>query len=190
VCVLAFAALYLAAVGLRRFWRDDARGGGKAAAALAIALLVLLPFGISAFGALVLPPLSDIATDPSDPPVFSAVLGMRPQSANPLGSLSETEVSLQRQAYPGVTGRRYDAAPDRVLQAVGEIMTASDWQVLTELDAQQEGTEINLEATATSFVFKFPTDVALRITDEGETTYVDMRAASRFGKHDLGNNAR
>ena len=29
----------------------------------------------------------------------------------------------------------------------------------------------------------------IRITDEGDTCYVDMRSASRYGRHDLGDNA-
>ncbi len=28
------------------------------------------------------------------------------------------------------------------------------------------------------------------MTDEGDATYVDMRSASHFGQHDLGDNAR
>jgi uncharacterized protein (DUF1499 family) len=32
--------------------------------------------------------------------------------------------------------------------------------------------------------------VAIRLTDEGETTYVDMRSASRYGRGDFGDNAR
>jgi hypothetical protein len=29
----------------------------------------------------------------------------------------------------------------------------------------------------------------VRLTDEGTSTYVDMRSASRYGRHDLGDNA-
>ncbi len=35
----------------------------------------------------------------------------------------------------------------------------------------------------------FPADVAIRLIDEGTSTYVDMRSASRYGGHDLGDNA-
>lgn len=32
-------------------------------------------------------------------------------------------------------------------------------------------------------------DVVIRLLDEGETTYVDMRSLSRYGKRDMGLNA-
>ena len=38
-------------------------------------------------------------------------------------------------------------------------------------------------------VLALPVDVAMRVTDEGTSTYVDMRSASRYGSHDLGDNA-
>jgi len=37
---------------------------------------------------------------------------------------------------------------------------------------------------------RFPVDAVVRMTDEGDATYVDMRSASQFGQHDLGDNAR
>ena len=45
-------------------------------------------------------------------------------------------------------------------------------------------------AVALTPILHFATDVSVRITDEGTTTYVDMRSAARFGYHDLGDNAR
>jgi uncharacterized protein (DUF1499 family) len=50
--------------------------------------------------------------------------------------------------------------------------------------------EYLLEAVATTFLLGFPSDVAIRLTDEGESTYVDMRSASRYGRDDFGDNAR
>ncbi len=46
-----------------------------------------------------------------------------------------------------------------------------------------------VNAIAKSFVLELPADVAIRVTSEGETSYVDMRSASRYGRHDLGDNA-
>jgi hypothetical protein len=42
---------------------------------------------------------------------------------------------------------------------------------------------------AKTMILGLPVDVSIRITDEGDTTYVDMRSASRYGRHDLGDNA-
>jgi uncharacterized protein (DUF1499 family) len=46
-----------------------------------------------------------------------------------------------------------------------------------------------LNAVAYSYLLGFPSDVSVRIEDRGESTYVDMRSASRYGRHDLGENA-
>ena len=46
-----------------------------------------------------------------------------------------------------------------------------------------------LEAVATSLVLGFESDVVIRLAEEEDGTLVDMRAASRWGPHDLGANA-
>jgi uncharacterized protein (DUF1499 family) len=48
---------------------------------------------------------------------------------------------------------------------------------------------MTIEALAHTPLLGFPVDVAVRLTDEGTSTYVDMRSASRYGRHDLGDNA-
>jgi len=51
------------------------------------------------------------------------------------------------------------------------------------------GGETTIEVRAFSPWLRFPADVAVRLTDEGESTFVDMRSASHFAQHDLGDNA-
>lgn len=51
------------------------------------------------------------------------------------------------------------------------------------------GVEMSVEARAFSRWLRFPADVIVRLTDEGESTFVDMRSASHFAQHDLGDNA-
>jgi hypothetical protein len=51
------------------------------------------------------------------------------------------------------------------------------------------GVETTIEAHAFSRWLRFPADVVVRLTDEGEATFVDMRSASHFAQHDLGDNA-
>ena len=47
-----------------------------------------------------------------------------------------------------------------------------------------------VEAVATSLVLGFESDVVIRLLEEEDGTLVDMRSASRWGPHDLGENAR
>ena len=46
-----------------------------------------------------------------------------------------------------------------------------------------------IEATATTFWFRFKDDVVIRLTPRGYGTYVDVRSKSRIGGGDMGANA-
>lgn len=190
ICLLAIAALVLSLLAFHRLWRAGARGGRAAAAGLALSLLVLAPFAVSAWRAMALPALNDISTDRRDPPAFFIAPGLRKPGENALSMPSAADLQAAAQAYPAATGRRYDAAPDRVLRAVDNVVAANGWRVVSRTGAPQETSEIVVEARAWTFLFAFPVDVVVRISDENESTYVDMRSASVFARHDLGDNAR
>jgi hypothetical protein len=51
------------------------------------------------------------------------------------------------------------------------------------------GGEVGIEVRAFSHWLRFPCDLVIRLTDEGESTFVDLRSASHFARHDLGDNA-
>ena len=60
---------------------------------------------------------------------------------------------------------------------------------LSQANSDLGGDERYVEALATSAVFGFETDVVIRLVEEDDRTVVDLRAASRYGRHDLGANA-
>ena len=190
ICLLAITALVIALLAFQRLWRAGARGGRAAAAGLILSLIVLAPFAVSAWRAAALPALNDISTDRSDPPRFFIAPGLRGEGQNEIATPSPQEIEAAARAYPAATGRRYDAAPDRVLRAVTNVMADNRWQVLSRKGVPQETPELLVEARASTFFFAFPVDVVVRISDEDESTYVDMRSASVFARHDLGDNAR
>ena len=78
-----------------------------------------------------------------------------------------------------IAGERLDAA--RALRE-GDLGRSARGAVV-------EGDERYIEALATSAVFGFETDVVIRLVEEDERTVVDMRAAARHGRHDLGSGA-
>ena len=51
------------------------------------------------------------------------------------------------------------------------------------------GVPVDRLAVARSFVVGLPADVAIRVSNDGDTVVVDMRSASRYGRYDLGDNA-
>ena len=188
VAALALAALVLAgrllpAMDLRRAGRPALRARSSSA------LLVLSPFLVSAWRVYAFPTLSDISTDVTDPPPLDAAALLRTGDMNPVAPISADNAALQADAYPDVTGRRYPLSADRVQELAAALVSSNGWTFTAPPSPPMGGSDGMIEALAKTTILAFPVDISIRVTDEGETSYVDMRSASRYGRHDLGDNA-
>lgn len=229
---LALAGVLLAIVGLVRLWQVAAVGGIASVAAI---LYALLPLGVAGYGLEAFatkPALSDVTTDLANPPPFirppvGEVGWLKPRPPTP------ADRAAQAEAYPALTGRRYDGALDRVLAGVrtvsetmGIVLTANQGLENAEPDIEDLGqpgklsegppsddgpvpipmarpetsqpqdlppglraTDILLQGEWRSFVVGTRYDLVIRLREEAETTFVDIRTAARFGPHDLGTSA-
>ncbi len=192
VLVAAFAtaltAFCLALLGFSDLWRNSAIGGRRSALALALSLPVLAPAAIAGYLSLVTAPLSDISTDTQDPPHFE-----QPLTLIPGGNINEPprlDETIQDKFYPDLTGRRYPLSADSIIAYVMTVIDDKGWQ-LKAPSAQINGdADWVIEASVKSVLLGFVDDVVIRVTDEGEAAYVDIRSVSRFGRNDLGANAR
>lgn len=194
VVALAVVALILAGSGFSQLWKYGDKGGRDSTWAAIVALLVLVPFLVSGYRIAVHPFLSDISTDLTDPPQLLRAAARRTPAMNAIGAITPEAAELQRRNYPEITGRRYDVPADRVREAIDTVVAGYGWPVIdpgrTNLPDQGTAPEITMELTACTFWLCFPVDIAIRITDEGETSYVDMRSAARYARHDFGDNAQ
>lgn len=185
--VIAVLALAAAGIAFMRFWNDGDPVGRDIAVATALALVALFPAVSAAALSAIRPMLNDVATDTANPPRMLHAARDRLPDMNPVLPISPEHAAVQAQSYPAVLGHRYALAPDDARAAVGDAIKAAGW---TASPAVETGPgETTIEATARTLLFGFPNDVAIRITDEGGTVFVDMRSASRYGRHDLGDNA-
>jgi hypothetical protein len=189
VATLALGALILAAAGFFQLWTYGDRGGISSARAILVALLVLSPFLVSAWRVYAFPQLSDISTDVGDPPPLDAAARQRNAGMNPVTAISAAAGAVQSDFYPDITGRRYPLSADRVEELAAQLVLDNGWTFAVPPVAPTDGGDGLIEALASTAILAFPVDVSIRITDEGETSYVDMRSASRYGHHDLGDNA-
>ncbi len=190
VALLAAFALILAAFAFSRIWAFGDRGGGDLAMGVVVALLVLSPYGAVAYLMLTYPPLHDVTTDTDVAPMLPTAAG-RTADMNGLLPQSPGEQRLQAQSYPSVTGRRYQLPFDETLAAVDTVLARQGWQLAAPSDADPAvAEEITVGAIAPSFILDLPVDVSVRVAVDGDATLVDMRSASRYGRHDLGDNAR
>jgi len=186
---LALLAILLAIVGFGRLWSRGDKAGKASLAAVLVSALVLAPFGVAAYQFRLYPELHDVSTDLSEPPAFSRALRSRTSDMNPIGVISAEAAMVQREAYPEVSGRRFDASIERVMAAADVVIAERGWAVVAQATDGMEGGEITVEMLAPSLILRLPADAVIRFTDEGESTFVDMRSSTRYGAHDLGSNA-
>ena len=221
---LAALAFLLSAVGLLRLWMVGARGGRASAKGLFFSLLVLIPAGLALYRVYSLPPLYDISTDVADAPAFLDPVGHSASWLPLIGTGLARNIGPS-ESYPTVTGRRYEGAMDRILEAVHLVAennriritrvkmpsirenggktsiivrrTPEPAEAIVSEEAPEGAAAVDvvqpqivLQGDTRSLVFGFESDVSIRLSEEAETTYVDMRSASRFGPHDLGRNAQ
>lgn len=189
VVAVVLLALLFAVRALFLFWHYGGKGGGSLLFAILVALLVLTPFGITAYRGITLPTLNDVSTDTDDPPVLTIAAERRTPGMNRVEPFTPERRKLQQDSYPAATGRRYEAPIAQVAEVVGEVLDNRGWRIVGPAEFPPEATEIIIEAQASSFLLGFPADIAIRLIDEDTSTYVDMRSASRYGSHDFGDNA-
>ncbi|MBW3096905.1 DUF1499 domain-containing protein [Pseudohoeflea coraliihabitans] len=259
--VLSLIAVIWSMIGFGMLWLNGAKGGKAAFLGLLLAALVLAPVGYAASRLVLLPPIRDVTTDLAAPPAW-LVEPLADRSWLPSPVLHPTEQrALQTQFYGRLSGRRYDGAIDRVLEAVTAMAEDRQWQLIETSgakflapgqepppedasaisadegpadeglspDAAPEPEEarggealsplapgaagaagpgpltdpvledgvprISQPVVRLQFVWRSPLlgvthDILIRLEEEAETTFVDMRAATRIGRHDLGLNAR
>lgn len=189
VVAIVFLSLLSASRALYLFWHYGGKGGPMLLAAILIALLVLSPFGVTAWRGLTLPVLNDVSTDTDDPPELAFAADERDEGMNRIAPFTAERRRLQHASYPRATGRRYGAPIGQVAEVVADVLEKRGWPLAGSDDFPADATEITFEAEAASLFLGFPADVAIRLIDEDTSTYVDMRSASRYGPHDFGDNA-
>lgn len=168
--IVAVAGL---AVRLRR------RRGG--AGAVLLGLILSLPVaGLGAafeLAARTTPPINDISTDTDDPPVFWF-------TATP-SDYPARNAEPQRVAYPDVGPLDLSLPTGEAFAAALSLVEDRGWEVLSADPAESQ-----IEAIATSRLFGFEDEVAIRVTETETGARVDMRSRSRLGRIDRGVNAR
>ncbi len=139
-----------------------------------------------------IPPIHDISTDVNNPPRFVDVLPLRVDAANTTDYGNYPNMTpqrlgeLTREAYPDLVTRRIDMSPAQVFERALEAVERLGWDLVAAVP--DDG---RIEATDTTFWFRFKDDVVIRIQPSGDGgSLVDARSTSRVGLGDVGTNAR
>ncbi|WP_028035541.1 DUF1499 domain-containing protein [Chelativorans sp. J32] len=189
--LLAVIGLLVSALAFTQMWRRGVSGITDATLGALLSLGALVPYGVSAYHSFANPPLSDISTDPTRPPPLQFAAAVRLLPMNAVADPTQQTISLQQKAYPELSGKLYEQPRENVVEQVVALMEDRGWEVVSPARPADAVSSQNvvIEAVAYSYLLGFPSDVSVRIEDRGEATYVDMRSASRYGRHDLGENA-
>lgn len=202
--MLACLAILLAFAAGIVIWRQGIGGGRQAVAALLIgAALIAYPvyLGIKASR---LPAIYDITTDPIDPPQFDAIARLRPRDANPVTYAGLYTAEQQHAAYSDIEPDDTTVTPQDAFAAAMKVIAKRKWRVVDArppqgplprvIDARapqpsavRDGI---IEAVARTPILGFRDDVVVRIRPTIDGARIDVRSASRYGRHDLGTNAK
>ncbi len=186
---LALAALVLGLGAFTVIWTRGYRGTLQAAVGVVCAVLVLVWPAWKATHLVYLPAINDVTTDWFDPPALNEAARVRPP-----GTLSTeypgNEVAVrQREAYPEIVPLVVSYSANEVYMAARNLAADRGWDILYEIPPGLEESG-RIEAVAPTLVFGFRDDVVIVVTRVGpQETRVDMRSASRYGRHDFGENA-
>ena len=188
---LALLGILLAFGAAVSIWKDGVGGIGEAVTGLLIGLALIaypLYVGVKAYK---LPAIYDITTDPIDPPRFDAIARLRPRDANPVAYAGLYTAEQQRTAYSDIEPDMTSVSPQEAYDAALKVITRRKWHVVDARPPQGTAPRDGLiEAIARTPILGFRDDVAIRVRATHDGARIDVRSASRYGRHDLGANAQ
>ena len=184
--VFAALAVLLSFLAFIVIWRQGLSGLGSAILGLFLGLLLLAYPSYLGYRASKLPAISDITTDPANPPRFDVLARQRPPGRNdyPGGAVAQA----QRAAYPDIAPLQESAPPKQVYDVTLALVTKRKWRVASASPPAGRRDAV-IEATARTPIMGFRDDVVIRISADTDGARVDVRSASRYGLSDLGANA-
>ena len=136
------------------------------------------------------PSIHDISTNRIKPPQFFAIAPLRADAPNTLiygGSNNMTPEQLIEQtdeAYQDLVTQRYSEPVNEIFEKALAAVDDLGWELVAA-----NASDGRIEATDTTFWFRFKDDVVIKVEQQGPDNIVDARSVSRVGTGDLGANA-
>lgn len=135
------------------------------------------------------PPIHDITTNMTEPPVYVAIAQLRADAANSTEYGSGQDMTpeklraFQQSAYPDIVPQRFSSSVEEVFNNAVSAAEILGWEIVDTDLAQGR-----IEATDTTFWFRFKDDIVIYISREGNETILNARSLSRVGISDVGKN--
>lgn len=184
--VLAVLAVLFALASFVALWNNGGPGFGQAITATLLGIGLLAYPGYLGFKAYRLPAVTDITTDPIDPPRFEVVARLRPPNSSLYPGLTAAE--RQKEAWPDIEPLLVSVSPKAAYDGAMAVITKRKWRVV-DSRAPLPNRDGRIEAIARTPIMGFRDDVVVRIRAAREGAKIDVRSASRYGTTDFGTNA-
>jgi uncharacterized protein (DUF1499 family) len=187
--ILAAIAMLLACAAFIVIWREGLGGFSMALTALLVGIVILGYPAYLGAKAYRLPAIADVTTDPIDPPRFEAIARLRARDANPIAYPGLRAAELQKGAYSNIEPLLVSAIPQVAFDQAVAVINKRKWRIVDARAPQSNRREARIEAVARTPIMGFRDDVVVRIRPDPDGARVDIRSASRYGRHDFGTNA-
>lgn len=185
--LLAILGMAAGLYALTDIWNNGEEGAGAAVLGVVYSVPGTVLFAMSVYALAIYPRLNDISTDLVDPPAYLSISGIPPDRVSPP---PEEQREIQLAAYPDITARRYPVILRRVFEATKGIVEARGWEIVSINEPGPEDGQATIQVISRTLLFRFADHVVIRLVSEPAGTRVDVRSASTYGLHDLGQNAR
>ncbi len=185
----ALLSLVAGAIGAMRLWATGGAGVPRIVVGVLVAIGLLAWPLIKADQYRTLPQINDVVTDPKYPVPFVRIRSLRAKDANPT-KYPQHFAEMQRNAYPDLKPITINRSAREVFEIASAAVRRQNLIVVSEEPPGKTQQEPGLiEAYDRTFLLGFYDDVAIRVVGSGSNSRIDVRSASRYGRHDLGQNA-
>jgi len=187
----AIFAMVLGVIAAVRIWRQGTPGLARVVTAFLIGL-AMLAWPLSYLPELnSLPELNDITTDMVSPPAFKTLANVRKAPANGVAYHADPFAARQKASYPDIAPLMINRSAEETFDLVVDAIRRQRMRIVRETQPSKEnGQQGSLEAVDQTLILGFRDDVAIRVTGQDMSSRVDIRSASRYGRHDFGRNAQ
>lgn len=185
----AMIGLLLALYASVRIWRNGGAGAARILVAVVIGL-AMIAWPLSFYPELNrLPMLCDVTTDTADPPRFVTLASVRNGTAANGVEYNSAFAERQLKAYPDIEPLLVNRSVEETFDLVANAVRRLRMRIVRETQPGEQNGEGSLEAVDRTLIMGFSDDVAVRVTANSSGSRIDIRSASRYGRHDLGRNA-
>jgi len=130
-------------------------------------------------------PINDISTDTANPPLFNAVIPLRPAKSTSVEYPGAKAAARQKQLYPDIAPIESSLSTEQAFKRALDIANTMNWDIVS-----QDMDSGVIEAVASTLIFDFKDDIVIRIEEGSSGSIIDIRSHSRVGRSDRGKNAK